>query len=354
MMALAERVLQPLDELRRLFLRAALRVPPFRSVVLGRDARLTVLLCLHALAAFALALLVPSLLLALAPIALGVPHVASDVRHLVLRRALPRWWLHAVWVFAASLLALRILEEGGWLPQAPLLLEHGLGSTWLLLGAVGGAMATGWRWPARVALAGAAAVAILSLAEPRLFRLVFVHAHNLMAIAIWVLLFRRGVRRAWIPVAVVLVGAALLSSGLLLPTTLRHGALSVAGLHLFVAADWLAPGLPDRQALGLTMAFAFLQSVHYAIWLVAIPRDDVSAKGGFTFRKAWRELARDLSPAGVGAVAALALLVLGGALFALLETRRLFLSLATFHGWMELALLAFLAPGAAPGLAKRA
>ena len=87
---------------------------------------------------------------------------------------------------------------------------------------------------------------------------------------------------------------------------------------------------------------------------VVHPRDDVSAKGGFTFRKAWRELGRDLSPAGVATVAVLALLVLGGALFALLETRRLFLSLATFHSWMELALLAFLLPGAAPGVATGA
>jgi hypothetical protein len=121
----------------------------------------------------------------------------------------------------------------------------------------------------------------------------------------------------------------------------RHGALSVLGLHLFAAADWLAPGLPDARALAVTTSFAFLQSVHYAVWLVGIPAADRPGEGGRAWRMAWRDLARDLRPAGLAAVAALALIVaLLGATHGA-PTRRLFLSLAMFHGWLELAVLAY-------------
>ncbi len=149
-------------------------------------------------------------------------------------------------------------------------------------------------------------------------------------------------------------GAALLASGALLDLTLRHGFLSVAGLHLFAAADWLAPGLSDTRAVALATSFAFLQSVHYAIWLVAIPAGDCPGDGSRTWRAGFRDLARDLTPAGLGAAAGLTLLVAGMGLLFAAGTRRLFLSLGTFHGWLELAVLAFvLARGRVAGRRAR-
>jgi len=140
----------------------------------------------------------------------------------------------------------------------------------------------------------------------------------------------------------------LVVSGALLGVTLRHGALSVGGLHLFAAADWLAPGLPDSSAIAVATSFAFLQSVHYAIWLVAIPAGDRPGEGGRSWRVAFRDLIRDLTPAGVFAVAVLAIVVAGLGLVHAAATRRLVLSLATFHVWLELAVLAyFFARGAA-------
>ena len=117
--------------------------------------------------------------------------------------------------------------------------------------------------------------------------------------------------------------------------------LQVFGLHLFAAADWLAPGLPDKPALAITTSFAFLQSIHYAIWLIAIPAADRPGDGGRAWRTAWRDLGRDLRPAGAWLVVALALLVAVAGAVALEPTRRLFLSLATFHAWLELAVLAY-------------
>jgi hypothetical protein len=129
----------------------------------------------------------------------------------------------------------------------------------------------------------------------------------------------------------------------------------VAGLHLFAAADWLAPGLPDAPALALTTAFAFLQSVHYGVWLLAIPREDRTARRrdvrAARAAAAWRDLARDLSAAGATLAVVLGLLTLGAGVLAPARTRTLFLSLGTFHAWMELALLSFFV--ARDGLGRR-
>jgi hypothetical protein len=342
MTAFAERALQPLDHLRRLCLRTVFQVPPLRRALIRRSSRVPFLLSVHAVVAFGLAVLVPSLSLALAPLLFGVPHVASDVRHLVIRRVLPGWWRRATWGFACTLIAVRALEEARVLPQAPLRLEHAIASGWVVLGVVAGGSSGGWRRATWVVATVAGAIAAASLIEPRAFRVVFLQAHNLAAIAIWLLLFRRGIERAWIPVALVLVGTALLASGALLGVTLHRGALSCLGLHLFAAADWLAPGIPDAQAIALTTVFAFLQSVHYAIWLVAIPQDDAGTDGRPTFRMAWRDLGRDFSPAGARLIVGLAVLVLVGGVLATDRARALFLSLATFHGWLELAVVGFL------------
>jgi hypothetical protein len=74
------------------------------------------------------------------------------------------------------------------------------------------------RRSAWAALLLSAAVVAAALVEPRAFRAAFVHAHNLLALAIWVVLFRRGKRLALslVPVIVVLIGAGLLGSGALL------------------------------------------------------------------------------------------------------------------------------------------
>ncbi|HVT09116.1 MAG TPA: hypothetical protein VHO67_16765 [Polyangia bacterium] len=341
-----ERALRPLDELRRLALRALARTSPAgRALAARRQLRVPVLLSVHTVAAFALAVVAPSFLLAVTPLVLGVPHLAADVRHLLLRRASPRWWLVASAAFALALVALRVFAEAN--PRAAsLAFEHAIAAGWVLAGAVGGT-ALGAAGPRRLTARGCLVIAAalllgaVAIAAPRLWQQLLLHGHNLIAVVLWLLLFRRGWRLALVPVALILGGVALLASGVLLDATIRHGALSVAGLHLFAAADWLAPGLSDTRAVALAATFAFLQSVHYGIWLVAIPAGDRPGDGSRTWRAALRSLARDLTPAGLCAVAALALLVAGMGLLFAAGTRRLFLSLGTFHGWLELAVLAF-------------
>ena len=354
--------LRPLDELRRLGLRVLAGGWPLgQTLAERRSVRVAVLLSLHALAALVLAVFMPSLLIVVGPLAFGVPHLTADVRHLLVRRAWPRWWLAASAGFVLALVALRALAECG-SRAVSLPVEHAVASAWVLLGAVAGAMtaaasrrdraprggALGRTLRGPAVVTAAVGLAVFSLLAPRLCRLTLLHGHNLVALVVWLALFRRG-RLALMPAALMLAGAVVLASGALLGITLRHGALSVAGLHLFAAADWLAPGLSDGRAVAVATSFAFLQSVHYAIWLVAIPAGDRPGEGGRSWRSAFRELVRDLTPAGVFAVAMLAVLVAGSGLVYAAATRRLVLSFATFHVWLELAVLAYvLARGATP------
>ena len=369
--ARAAQALRPLDELRQLGLRVlASGGPGGWALVQRRSLRVPALLSLHAALAFALALLAPSFLIALAPLVFGVPHLAADVRYLLLRRAVSRWWLLASAAFAVALIVLRALGEArvelGSSIAPPLAFEQGVAATWVLLGAFGGLLAA--RASAEAApraagrgmvrggavLAAGAGIAALAIGAPAPFRLALLHGHNLIAVAVWALLFRRGGRLGWLPVAIVLAGAGLLASGALLGVTLRHGALSVAGLHLFAAADWLGPGLSDNAAIAVATSFAFLQSVHYALWLVGVPAGDRPGDGGRSWRAAGRELVNDFTAPGVALVVALALFVAVAGVSHAAPTRRLFLSLATFHGWLELAALAYLfARGSVrpPGLA---
>jgi hypothetical protein len=341
--AWSERALRPLDELRRLTLRAfASEWALGRALVRHRSLRVPALLSAHAVVAFGLALYAPALLLVLGPLLFGVPHLAADVRHLLLRRSFPRWWLAASVTFAAALVGLRVVAEVA-PARTSLSLEQALSAGWVVVGAAGGLVAARGR-PVRAYLVLAAALAFgaFAVGAPRLCRMALLHGHNLIAIAVWVVLFARGWRLAWVPIALFLAGGAALASGFLVETTIRHGLISFARLHLFAAADWLAPGLPDLVGISLAVSFAFLQSAHYAIWLVGIPAADRAGDGGRSVRSAWRDLVRDLSPAGVAIAIGIGVLVAGAGLLQAASTRRLLLSISSFHAWLELAVLAYL------------
>ena len=118
---------------------------------------------------------------------------------------------------------------------------------------------------------------------------------------------------------------------------------AVHGTNLLVAADWLAPGIRGPFGIGLASSFVFLQSVHYLVWLVAIPMDDRAHAGASSFRRGFRSLSQDLGRRRlVLAALAWAIVIACGAV-APLVTRNTYLALAGFHVWLELAVLGFYA-----------
>lgn len=335
MTALAEFIFLPLDRARTALFVQASRVRLLRPFVLKKERRVPALLLGHALVALLLALVAPSLLLVAGPLLLGVPHLVSDVRQLVLRPALPPLTRPLFLGGSVLLLGARILEE---------LRVPGMTRTEL---ALAGALALGGifvaRRGARPARTFAATLVVLALATaalvwPHRSRLLLGHAHNVAALLLWAALYARHMRAApWV------VGAVLSVAGLLVLSPLawwgfQHGQQSAFGLHSLAAADTLAPGVRDAQlALGIVASFAFLQSVHYAVWLHAIPQGASRGDGTLSFRMSWRALQRDFGPGALVAVAGLALLVPLAGLIDPVGIKSLYLSLSSFHGYLELA-----------------
>lgn len=338
-----ERAAIPLDRVRRALLVGLSRSAIARPLLTRRDQRIR----LQALAGVALAvvltLLAPGLLFMLGPALFGVAHLASDVRYLVLRRDLPRRWTTALAAGCLALLALRGLEmalPGRW-PFAAT--EVGLGWAWAFSGVCAGVAAS--RSPVavrRALVAGPAIVALMiaALARPSLARLVFAHLHNLVAIGLWLLLFRR--RRRFALPALTLLALALVFcvSGRAL-SYVHFGGPGTARFVDEMVFAWPA-WMPQRTALGLGLAFVLLQALHYNVWLAWIPQEDVRCEGTLSFRMSLRSLVRDLPPVWLGLTVLLALGVLSASFADVHRTRQLYLSLSSFHGYLELAAGAFL------------
>jgi hypothetical protein len=143
--------------------------------------------------------------------------------------------------------------------------ECALAIAWIALFAVLGALSVRSVRRALVGalLAGAVGVAVLS--NPAEARLVFVQGHNVVALVLWIYLYRRQRRSLAVPLVLIGSGSVLLASGIFYGVTLHHGQATAFGVHVLAASDWLAPGLRADHAIGMTSAFVFLQSVHYAV-----------------------------------------------------------------------------------------
>lgn len=335
----AEQAAAPLDRFRRSWLGLILRSRAVAAVVTRRDRRIATLASVQVAVAFAAALYFPVLLFVLGPILLGVAHVAADIRYLVLRRKLESWWQNTIWAGCAGLVAIRVVEELGW--SAHTANAETLAAAAFVATAIGAGVRIGGS-SARAAMAAALLVAATlgALSAPTTARLIFVHAHNLVALALWAYLFARR-RTVLIPIALVALCTALFASGALATTTLASPGVRAFGLHAFVVSDWVAPFESPRLALGVACAYVFLQSVHYGVWLSFVPQEELQGQGTLTFRMSAKSLFADLGARGVAAVVIAALAVIGGAYFGIHRARSLYLSLAMFHGYFELALLAF-------------
>ena len=336
-MSSLELAVYPLDVARRKTLRLATRSALVTRVLGRRDSRVAVLATMQIGVLFALAVAAPVALFFIGPIVFGVPHLAADVRYLVLRQRIPRGLLVVSTLAAFTIVALRALSVAHAVRAPVDTAEAVAGVAWIL--AALAYAARDRRAAARAALVGVATaiVGAVALTHPRAAMLVMTHGHNLVAVAVWLVLYRR--RLAWgaVPALVLALLAAAILSGAAPPSE----ALAF-GTHVSSLAAGLAPGASLQTAARIAVVFVFLQGVHYAAWTGWIPQEDLRTEGTLTFRMTVRGLVADFGVAGVAAVATVAL---GLALLALLQVHQaltLYLTLARFHGWLELAMLAFL------------
>jgi hypothetical protein len=273
--------------------------------------------------AFLLTLAAPLWMLALGPILLGVPHLVSDARYLVVRPGLHRRTALAL-LCGAPLLA-TCLGAGpavGLLALLPAIL--GARGSWLRKGPMLGVWA---------GLSG------LALGFGALFQLAFAHLHNVVAVALWWWAWRARHARAWAVPLLAAAGTVALLSGAAEPVLTSLGAWTApwTGTSFTQHVEALAPGAPPVLALRLVLTFAFLQSVHYGIWLRLIPEDDRPRAAPRPWRATWRALVEDFGAVPLAIFVALALGIAAWAVVDLTQARLGYLRLAVFHGYLELA-----------------
>jgi hypothetical protein len=333
----------PLDRARRSTFRWAAQFPTLRALLYRRDRRIALQATLGVVLAFAMTTIAPVATMAVSPIVFGVPHLASDVRYLVLRQQLPRWWVRALVAGCAALFALRLT---GLLELASLQrlqsLEMASATLWIAGAAVAGAFVSGaWRRLAFV-LPALAVIGALATRHAGVAMLVFAHLHNVVAIGLWLFLFRRHLRCVIVPLGALALALIALLSGATMPLTAKLGGGAAFGLDLGQISTWFTPDVAAHVAVGLTLSYIFLQSIHYAVWMGWIPQEQLPGQSTMSWRASLRSLANDLGERGFWIVVALVALVLGGSLVDLHGTRKLYLSLAVFHGYLELAMLCYL------------
>jgi hypothetical protein len=172
---------------------------------------------------------------------------------------------------------------------------------------------------------------------PEAARAAVIVLHPAVAMAAWATVFRaRGARaRGWIPPLALVLGltVALVAMAASLPAEKPLAAIAAIAL----------PPFPSPLGAAIIRASIYLQSVHYAIWLLWIPHARTPREALPTFRMAARAWIHEIG-GGVLFVAAGVMAVLCAvAAFAPRAAAEGYVFLAGAHGYLELVAAAFLA-----------
>ena len=344
-------VAAPLDVARRGALSAVTRSRALALAVGRRDTRVPLLATAQIALLLAMTVTRPVWLFVLGPVLLGVPHLASDVRYLVLRQKVARPVIVLACAATLTMLALRALPLAHVFVPGAARIEVITGAAWVVLAIAAGARERRSLAPL-LAVPVMLVVGLVASTHAGIARGVLAQGHNVVGVGVWLLLFRRNRRAAFLPVLVLAVGTLVLATGLALPWAMRAGGLEGLGVSLWRVGVSLAPGTAPATGAALALVFVFLQAVHYAVWLVWIPQDERGGQGMLTFRMSGRGLVRDFGVVGLATIAAGGIALAGAAAFDARAAVGVYMSLATFHGYLELAMLAYFAARGRPVTAR--
>jgi hypothetical protein len=318
-----ELALGPLDQLRTRVLRATM--PWSSHFAARREARTGLIGALAVLAALLGTAIVPLWMLALGPIVLGVPHLLADLRYCVIRTGWHR--RPALWL-GVGLPAIALMLG------APLVIGFAA-----LFGAAAASHArSGTR---RIAVYSMLALAFAGfLALGPFGALVLVHLHNFVAVLLWARWRRREHNHHTLVLLAFAFGSLVILLGGLDPLIdLPLVRSAPVGVELRHHLQSLTGGLEGPLALRLVLLFAFAQSVHYGVWLRMVPEDDRDRPTPRSFRASWRALVTELGPVLPWLAITATLALASWALIDLAAARTGYLRFASFHGFLELALL---------------
>ena len=339
-----------LDELRAGLLRRTLEVPALREVFRDRARRLFALSVCSWAMSLALSLAFPLWVLALGPVIYGVPHVFASVRYFHhaagSRDDSARRRAYAVlFLITAALAAYRLATT-----QDPSRLSEWRGAGGPELVSLGLTFLAGlwvYRRTGARTLRGALFLTpfVLGLIlAPYATIGILVLLHNFVGFAYW---YRIAGRPAEKRAACGAFGLALLATAVVLGggmdrfvgggTELAFARLGFAELGAMIFPWGHDPHLGMRAAV----VYAFGQSLHYFVWLKAIPDQCHTHEVPTSFREGARLLERDFGALGLRI--ALSLSFLGAAVWlwvSFYQARLIYFALAGYHGYLEIAGLA--------------
>ena len=307
----------PLDSGRLFLLRRFRRqLAPLMS---NRALRVCLAACFAIPIIFTISYTLPLWQLLLGPIILGIPHLVADLRYLVIHQN-----LHQKMWFWLGLVPFFILYA--------VFLEPHYAMIAVLLGAFFGAHP---RRPLMIALSVCGLG--LSLWKPFLFLFTILHVHNLVALWLW---WHWRTRALWeaIPLFLCLTLLVLLflippapDVFLWAPPQLDH--------HYFVTS--LVPQILNEYADGLILSYAFLQSVHYLVWLRLIPEDARAQPSPRTFNKSLQYLKKDFGSLLFYSFLIGMVMLMAYACFDPKQARINYLTLISFHAFLELSFICY-------------
>ena len=316
-----------LDRARGRLFGAVGRWPAAQALARRRGARLCVVGCATVAVAFAGVALLPLVMLAVAPVVLGVPHVAADVRYLVVRRAAiarRAWWPLGVAAVMCTVAAA--------LGDLQLVVASGLGGVVLAA-----ALADGRRGRRALVAGGAGVLLVAAVLSPRAAALTMAQAHNFVAVGLALWLVRDKMRLPWLPALLFCGGVAAIACGAL--DAPLGAALAHAGRIARIATSVAPASAPSVVVVRLVGIFAFAQAVHYGAWLRLVPDGERAGERPIGYRHSLALLRADFGRASALVVVASVALPLA-ACFALHDVRGAYFTLASFHGYLELAFVA--------------
>lgn len=328
-------LLHPLDQARITLFRVL--GPAARPFIRNRSLRASTLLSLSVLLSFALTLTAPLALLAWGPVLLGMPHLAADVRYLIVRPGLHRE--RSFWLIMLPLIALTFTAEARWgfVAIGIAAIAAMVALRRVQLGPMIALLASGLGLYASIAFTHATSTWVA-------------HLHNLVALVLFVC-WPRFIGRTrtdalpLLPVLLVLVGAAFLMLGGASLAGLDGIALDMEdgfGTPLVQHLYSLAPeGVSFEMGVRLVLLFAFAQSVHYGVWLRAIPEEDRPQPTPRSFTRGWNALREEGSLPAMLVFAVLTLALVAWSLFDLHAARTGYLRFALAHGFIEVAVLVY-------------
>ena len=278
--------------------------------------------------ALALTSAAPAWLLQLAPLVLGIPHILAELRVFAQQLCVQQVALFTILTAPAVSLCLRIAEWHGFVRPAGSDVVCGCLAIVAAVACRPDPMTQ--RWSQSLIVIGLSGVAVYDSAWTTL---PLAHAHNLLALvflALW--------RRPYVP----LRNAWRLAVGLLIAGTLLCLAVPATEDREFLTSLRLgfAPSVSAHVGYRMLMIYAFCQLLHYAVWLYLLPRALRAREPRVraAMRTDQTTTRRALMP---GAVWSCVLIVpLYAYLTDPISARDHYLALASFHGWLELAVLA--------------